>query len=98
MQKLELIRRYHHINRMLTLAIMILIILVSLLMWQFDLVLEGSMAVRVGAILMLGAVVVFRLPQISFQIWKRRYRNELAEYPLLALNWRDFRDEIQRRV
>lgn len=94
--KNELIQRYHQVSRALLLITVAALIGLSMIMWQLELVIQGRTAMLVGALLMLGALWVFQLPRISFMIWKRRHREELQQFPMLAPDWPQFRDELTR--
>ena len=80
------------INRWMTSALMLLLIIVSLIFWATKSVTLENSSLWIGAALMLLAVVFYQLPFISYLLTRAHFKQqEQTDSALLNCGWRRFK-------
>ena len=83
------------INRWMTSALMLLLIIVSLIFWVTKSVTLENSSLWIGAALMLLAVVFYQLPFISYLLTRAYFKQqEQTDSALLNCGWRQFKARL----
>lgn len=85
------------INRNLTLGLLLLVIAFSVIFWSLGVDVQGTSSVATGLVLIVLAVVFYKLPYLSFLLMKaRRQDNSTSPRSLLDDGWPAFKRWIEQ--
>lgn len=94
----EFKNKFQNTNRMMTMGLVSLLIIISVIFWMLGYESGGQTSVWIGSILMLLAVVFYKLPHLSFILTKKKFQqgqNGPDDEHLYA-DWPTFKQSMQR--